>query len=61
MAAAVALAVRRAGKPLREIAVDRYGRERVGACWHAGSPLRAQTRRLLCRAGARAAAGPGTE
>ena len=34
---AVALAGRRAGKSLREIAVDLYGRERVDADWRADS------------------------
>ena len=50
-AEAIALAGRRAGKSLREIAVDLYGRERVDADWHAGSALRARLQRLPCRAG----------
>ena len=60
-AEAVALAGRRAGKGLRAIAVDIYGRERVDADWHADGWMRAKLRRLLYRAEARAGAGPGTE
>ena len=53
----VALAGRRAGKSLREIAVDLYGREQVDADWHAESPLRLRLRRLLYRAEARSGGG----
>ena len=53
------LAGRRAGKSLREIAVDLYGREQVDTEWHADSRLRARMRRLLYRAEARSGAGPG--
>ena len=55
---AIALAGRRAGKSLREIAVDLYGREQVYANWHADSPLRSKLRRLLSRAEARSGEGP---
>ena len=55
------LAGSRAGKSLRELAVDLYGREQVDADWHPDSWMRAKLRRLLCRAEARAAAGPETE
>ena len=58
---AIALAGRRAGKAMREIAIDLYGRERVEADWHADSWMRAKIRRLLYRAKARAGAGPGTQ
>lgn len=58
-AMAVARAGRRAGRPLRDIAVDLYGRERVAAAWHADGRMRAQLRRLLRRAGARCGIGPG--
>ena len=57
-AEAVAAAGRRAGKPLREIAVELYGRERVEACWHADSAMRSKLRRLLRRAEAGSGAGP---
>jgi len=60
-AEAVALAGQRAGKGLRESAVDRYGREKVDASWHADSAMRAKMRRLLYRAEARNGAGRGTE
>lgn len=46
-----------ASRSLREIAVDIYDREQVDA----DSWMRAKPRRLLCRAEARAGAGPGTE
>ena len=52
------LAGRRAGKSLREIAVDLYGHEQVDAEWHADSRLRARMRRLLYRAEARSGAVP---
>ena len=39
-----------AGKSMREIAVDVYGAERVAAEWTLDRVLRAQTRRLLCKA-----------
>jgi len=55
---AAALAGRRAGKSLREIAIDLYGREQVDADWHADSPLRSKLRRLLCWTEARSGAGP---
>lgn len=53
------LAGRRAGKSLREIAGDLYGREQVEADWHADSRMRAKLRRMLQRAEARSAPGPG--
>ena len=46
----VALAGKRAGRSLREIAIRLYGREQVAGDWHADSPRRAKLRRLLCRA-----------
>jgi len=52
---AVVAAGLRAGKPLREIAVDLYGREQVDADWHADSRMRSKLRRLVQRA--RAASG----
>ena len=55
----VALAGWRAGKALREIAVELYGRERTEACWGADSPIRSELRRLLAKAVARSGAGPG--
>ena len=59
--AAEALAGRRAGKPLREIAVDLYGREQVDADWHADSRMRSKLRRLVQRArAASGGAGPAT-
>ncbi len=57
---AIVLAGRRAGKSLREIAVDLYGRDQVDADWHADSRLRSKVRQLLYRAKARSGAGPGT-
>ena len=54
----VALAGWRAGKSLREIAVDLYGREQVNADWHAESPLRLRLRRWLYWAEARSGGGP---
>ena len=60
--AAVVAAGRRAGKPLREIAVDLYGREQLDADWHADSAMRSKLRRLWHWAEARSGAGPdGTE
>ena len=53
MEAVVALAGRRAGKSLREIAIGLWGRERVEADWHADGGMRAKLRRLLRRAEAR--------
>jgi len=50
---AVVRAGRRAGKPLREIAVELYGRERVEACWHADGAMRAAVRRAGGEAGRR--------
>ena len=44
---AVAAAGLRAGKPLREIAVDLYGREQVDADWHADRAMRSKLRRLV--------------
>lgn len=55
---AAVLAGRRAGKPLREIAVDLYGREQVDAEWHADSLMRSKLRRLLRRAEAGSDGGP---
>ena len=49
-AGAVAAAGLRAGKPLREVAVDLYGREQVNADWHADSRMRSKLRRLVQRA-----------
>ena len=57
---AIVLAGRGAGKSLREIAVDLYGREQVDADCHADSRLRSEVRRLLYRTEARSGAGPGT-
>ena len=57
---ATALAGRRAGKSLRAIAVDLYGREQVEADWHADSWMRVSVRFLLRRAAARSRAGPDT-
>ena len=55
---AVALAGWRAGRPLREIAVEIYGWEAVEACWDDNSSgMRSIMRRLLSRARAKAAAG----
>ena len=55
----------RSGKPMRQIAVDLYGADRVAADWHGDSGMRAKVGRLVNRA--RAApdegpdeAGPGT-
>ena len=56
---AVALAGRRAGRSLREIAVELYGRGEVEACWHDDSAMRSKVRRLLAKA--RARDGAGTE
>ena len=58
-AEAVALAGWRAGRSLREIAVELYGRAEVEACWHDDSAMRSKVRRLLSRA--RARAGAATE
>ena len=55
---AVALTCWRAGKSLREIAAELYGREQVEACWHDDSAMRSRLRRLLSRARARSGAGP---
>jgi len=57
---AVALAGKWAGKTLRAIAVDLYGREHVDANWYPDGPLRSKVRRLLYRAVARAGTGPDT-
>ena len=58
---AVAAAGLQAGKPLREIAVDLYGREQVDADWHADGRMRSKLRRLACRARDEAPApGDGT-
>ena len=54
-AEAVVAAGLRAGTPLREIAVDLYGREQVDADWHSDSHMRSKLRRLVQRA--RAASG----
>ncbi len=43
--AAIVAAGLRAGKPLRDIAVGLYGRERVDAHWHADSAMRSKVRR----------------
>ena len=48
---AVAMAGRRAGKSLREIAVDLYGAERVAAGWHRDGWMRATVQRLAGGAG----------
>ena len=47
---AVALAGWRAGKSLREIVIELYGREEVETCWHDDSVMRSRLRRLLSRA-----------
>ncbi len=58
---AVVAAGLRAGKPLREIAVDLYGREQVDADWHADGRMRSKLRRLVQRArAASGGAGPAT-
>ena len=57
----IAVAGLRAGKPLRAIAVDLYGRERVDAEWHADGWMRANVRRLRCRAKARSGVEQGTK
>ena len=60
-AEAVVAAGWRAGKPLREIAVDLYGGEQVDANWHADSAMRSKLRRLVQRArAASGGAGPAT-
>ena len=46
----IAAAGRKAGKPLREIAIDLYGARRVDAEWTCGGWMRAQVRRLVHRA-----------
>ena len=46
---AVVAAGRRAGKALRAIAADLYGRERVDADWRADGRTRAKLRRLVLR------------
>ena len=56
---AVVLAGWRAGRSLREIAVELYGREEVEACWHDDSAMRSRLRRLLSRARAKARASDG--
>ena len=58
---AIVLASRRAGKLLREVAVDLYGPEQVDADWRADSRLRLKVRRLLYRDEARSGAGPGRD
>lgn len=55
---AVALAGLRAGKSLREIAIDLYGADRVAADWHADSWTRARVQRLVDRARAAPDEGP---
>ena len=55
---AVVLAGIRSGKPVREIAVDLYGAERVAADWHVDSRMRAKVRRLVYRARAASDEGP---
>ena len=52
-------AVAAAGRSLREIAVELYGREQVEACWHSDSWMRSKLRRRLCRA--RLKPGGGTD
>ena len=47
---AVAAAALRAGRSLREIAVDLFGAERVAAEWHPDGSMRADVRRLVQRA-----------
>ncbi len=56
---AVALAGWRAGRPLRETAVELYGRNEVEARWHRDSAMRSRVRRLLARARANARASDG--
>ena len=59
----VALAGKRAGRSLREIAIGLYGREQVAVDWYADSRRRAKLRRMLRRAKARLrpdSAGPDT-
>ena len=54
---AVVPAGNRAGKPLREIAINRYGREQVDADWLANSRMCAKLRRVLQRAEAGSGGG----
>ena len=56
---AVAAAGLRAGKSLREIAIDLYGVEEVAAGWHRDGWMRAMVRRLVGRARAGSGGGPG--
>ena len=53
---AIALAGIRSRKSMREIAVDLYGADRVGAEWSVDSWMRAQVQRLVFRARAAARA-----
>lgn len=62
---AVAAAGCRAGRSLREIAIDLYGSEQVDAEWRAEGWMRVRVRRLVRRGlaeagGAPRRAGPGT-
>lgn len=55
-----ALAAQRAGKPLRDIAVELFGRGEVDANWHAGGRLRSKLRFLHCRSEDAGPSGDGT-
>ena len=55
---AVALAGLRAGKSMREIAIDLYGADRVAADWHGDSWMRAKVQRMVDRAPAAPDEGP---
>ena len=62
---AAVLAGLRAGKPMREIAVELYGADLVAAEWDYGGWMQAKMRRLARRARAASVdrpdnAGPGT-
>lgn len=56
---AVVAARWRAGKSLRDIAIDLYGAERVATGWHRDGWMRTKVRRLIGRAGAGSDGGPG--
>lgn len=55
---AAALAGLRAGKSMRESAVDLYGADRVAAGWRGDSRMRAKVRRLVNRVRAEPEKGP---
>ena len=55
---AAVLAGLRAGKPMREIAVELYGADLVAAEWDCDGAMRARMRRLARRARAASDKGP---